>query len=557
MLRTLSLSLLFLTSITAVHADAPPPNKSILYNKQGQGIPESDVAKGKVNWRPLVAGQDDRYNGIAQIQTKEFDYHYGCSGALIDVGGGDDAPVYALTAAHCFFDEDPPHQRYQAGSRLKKIKAESPLDGSVSVARFQGQLSKAIPLPIKKLTYANHATEDLALVEVKTSKAKLRELNIHLYRLGTVSSRDFPFSTTLVGTPINGLDWKTQPPELSTCSLESAVYGLGHGYPKGFTFDCSVIGGTSGSPLFLKNNDKIIAVDSTGYDFKELKSFYKDSDLQDPSILPQNFSASTEHLVHCFDSNGKFDLDAAGCTLDKPCETKDTLACLKSNCEHGSGRACYDAAFLSPESSREELYKQSCELGDGIGCDAFAAAIYGEGKNAERLQEALLAERQGCDFGYGEACRYAGGMLEGLKANQADIDALAVQACREESGAACRYLGDKLLQAYVDSKGAGIAEHDHQMRNLLARACFLGDAWGCGHVGLSYLQGYDLTPSPEKGVHFLELGCKYENGWSCKALSLAYDKGLDGVKASPRKAKQYAAKACKLGEKDLCPQPKE
>ena len=67
------------------------------------------------------------------------------------------------------------------------------------------------------------------------------------------------------------------------------------------------------------------------------------------------------------------------------------------------------------------------------------------------------------------------------------------------------------------------------------------------------IEGQGTTADVEGGLKLWESTCSMEGGRdACGELARAYDKGTNGVKKNPKKAKELFGKACDLRDASAC-----
>ncbi len=83
------------------------------------------------------------------------------------------------------------------------------------------------------------------------------------------------------------------------------------------------------------------------------------------------------------------------------------------------------------------------------------------------------------------------------------------------------------------------------------KACSLGYASGCNHVGYMYDQGEGVHQNYKAARKYFTLACDYHNSTGCLNLGTLYKKG-QGVSQNDEKAKIYYQKSCSLGSQEGC-----
>ena len=130
------------------------------------------------------------------------------------------------------------------------------------------------------------------------------------------------------------------------------------------------------------------------------------------------------------------------------------------------------------------LYRQSCQLGDGEGCDRAGFILYqrsGEGNGSvgrKLLKEAQTLFQKGCRLGYGWSCLH-------------------------------------LAYSYQYPSSPKVAQFQ---LSLYRRGCRLGVAQGCLDAGDSYRWGEGVGRNLSEALFYYQLGCRIGKGEECLRL---------------------------------------
>ncbi|QKF91640.1 tetratricopeptide repeat protein [Campylobacter sp. CCUG 57310] len=150
-------------------------------------------------------------------------------------------------------------------------------------------------------------------------------------------------------------------------------------------------------------------------------------------------------------------------------------------CDMNLGDGCWNLGYLysyglgvkKDENRAFELYKRSCELRYGVGCEALALAYKDKKDEANYFKYLNLA----CQNGHVDSCSNIGYMYErgsGAQFNLLEAMKFYDMACKGEDQLACYALG------YIYEKGAeGIVAKPKEALRLYERACELGEKHSC------------------------------------------------------------------------------
>jgi serine/threonine-protein kinase len=114
------------------------------------------------------------------------------------------------------------------------------------------------------------------------------------------------------------------------------------------------------------------------------------------------------------------------------------------------------------------------------------------------------------------------------------------KACDGGSADVCHIL------ANMFSQGNGIAENQSDATKYYIKACDLGKAYDCGHVGFKYKFGREgVNQDYSKALEYFTKGCDKNNGTSCAGLGELYLNG-EGVEKNVEKANHFFGKSSAL-----------
>jgi hypothetical protein len=132
----------------------------------------------------------------------------------------------------------------------------------------------------------------------------------------------------MIGVPQSGVQRVKRFLRRSTCQLTGRANVREGGYEwfGSFRHQCSSVGGSSGSPMISVGTHEIVAINNTGVDDSALDS--PECAIDRPCEVAADGSVHTDYMSNyaervtdipsCFDAEGVFSLDVAGCKLARP-----------------------------------------------------------------------------------------------------------------------------------------------------------------------------------------------------------------------------------------------
>ena len=280
-----------------------------IYDSEGNKIHDSLVNSDQVNWTILTAESHSEYSGVGR--------YGGCTGTLIETGGGSGAPAYILTNGHCVgtgllspngvtIDQD--------ANNLKKMYFKYYVENDTEDFLIVNN---------KTIKFASMDGTDVAVVELDTTLSALKELGITAFTL-SATKPTLCTQARNVGVPLSGMREQNIGLRLSDCyigdevSLHEGVYR----FTESIRHRCSIVGGNSGSPIFNRQTGAIIGVVNTAVNDNEVNT--SDCALNKPCEISSSGATSTEpeenygqyidFLTGCF-SEGVFDIDLSTCEI--------------------------------------------------------------------------------------------------------------------------------------------------------------------------------------------------------------------------------------------------
>ncbi|MBC62211.1 MAG: hypothetical protein CMP11_07110 [Zetaproteobacteria bacterium] len=280
-----------------------------IYNCSNEKIPDSQVGSEDVAWLKLSYNNESHkfYNGVGRYGT--------CTGALIETNGNDSSPAYILTNGHCLGKLLP-----EEGVLFDKF-IENKL---MLFNTFYDSTGEQFSYSTQKIKYATMDKNDIAIIELEgVTLGTLKQLGFNAYEI----SQEEPLAGILienVGIPATGLSSSEKVLRKSVCTLNGTVNvqeGV-YNFATSYKHNCSIVGGSSGSPIFNRQTHEIIAVNNTTVNDsagnQEDCSINKPCEIIDQSIKTNVFSNYAQpvwFLSSCFTDEGVFDRLLESCSL--------------------------------------------------------------------------------------------------------------------------------------------------------------------------------------------------------------------------------------------------
>ncbi len=243
---------------------------------------------------------------------------------------------------------------------------------------------------------------------------------------------------------------------------------------------------------------------------------------------------------------------------------------FEQSCRQGHGFACADLAGLELAASHApraaELLEQACAAErsgagadgelcalaraleacprkDGAACTALGSAFQRHGQLGENLELERRYHDKGCKLGNGPACLALGSSYFGVESEQKRVSKLMDRACELGVAEGCAQIGYRYVAA------TGVAQDVPRGLRALERGCMLGSAGACRRIAGHYAYGEDRDAA--RSLALARQGCELDDGWSCDHVGFAYEYGEEAPQ-DPAKAREFYARACRLGEQASC-----
>lgn len=284
----------------------------------------------------------------------------------------------------------------------------------------------------------------------------------------------------------------------------------------------------------------------------------------------------------------RFDQNVDRAHDERFCAEGEVKACasLGSTLMHGKGIG------VDLKGARDPL-RAACIGGEKYGCRDLAKLLLQlePAPTAAETAEGVEAEKRACELGMAVSCKRLGDLhLVGLVVPRSVDAAVAAyqRACMlptkgndtplgcQEAGAIARQQGKEgaLVAELVFQDGCARGDKDscrglqsmgkstagfeknvdrHEaLRSSIERCEKKGDNDACGAAGFALL----TTGTPEQraqSAKYFELACDGGRAAGCRQLAVSYNTGKGGVARDPARAAELFARACAMGEREVCP----
>lgn len=265
------------------------------YNGPPTNLPAGEEAPSNAN------GETQDLAAVLTVMSNGF-----CSAALIDVGGADDAPAYALTAGHCT----------GAPWSAHSVTVDAPFEGSGATANDfwdTWQTDASIHLEVSRIEYSTMHVHDLGILRLQESVGELRRLGLTPYPLADALPEPGK-KISIVGHP-NGDSLRRSTCTASPLTFEAEDEFWMQSSPNGCP---DIAPGSSGSPVF-DGKGRIWGVVSTASGTAVPCSLDNPCDMASVGLvnaLDTSYAAPAVGLNGCF-KDGVFALEQETCPLPR------------------------------------------------------------------------------------------------------------------------------------------------------------------------------------------------------------------------------------------------
>ncbi len=287
-------------------------NLEAIFDCDGNKLSDTEANSQEVNWiKPSYYKEaHKRMNGVGRLS--------GCTASLVDTETKVAAsPAYLITNGHCLGKQG------FLPSDKAVFNETSP---SVMIFSYYFDFPQNIArknYKVKNVPYASMSETDVALIELDgVTFQELREKEITAYKLAKTT----PKSGTKIeniGIPMSGLKEITLRQSLCTLGDEVSILEGPFSFPTSRRLKCSILPGSSGSPVFDDKTKEIIGVmnttvndSSSGIDDCAInKPCEVDSNNSRTVNTETNYMQTTSFLAKCFTDKGVFDKNLDSCQL--------------------------------------------------------------------------------------------------------------------------------------------------------------------------------------------------------------------------------------------------
>lgn len=294
----------------------PALASAAIYDRAGNKLPDTESNSREVNWEPLSIATAGKRNGVGVVRINRS----WCSGTLIAQPGSANDPkasAYVVTNGHCIGGGLPDPGEIIAGAAPRVPNYQFHLNF------YRDSMNKVRRIDVKRIAYATMKSTDIAVLELAIPLQQLRAEGFHPIEMATTALQPGE-KVENIGNPVSGM--RELYMRRSTCEAGATVnFREGDFHFEGANrHRCSIMGGSSGSPLISLETGRLVAVVNTAVDDEPGEVCSLDHPCEvaaDGTItmLPQeNYAQRTFAIPSCFDPMGAFDLSLTGCQLEKP-----------------------------------------------------------------------------------------------------------------------------------------------------------------------------------------------------------------------------------------------
>lgn len=290
--------------------------QAAIYDRKGNKIPDEAVNSTDVDWELLSAQNSKIYNGVGLFDKAGEGF---CTAFFLNTKGDDRAPAYAVTNGHCAILPNFP--------KATEIITNRPTDIVFKLNYFVNTKNQVKTVPIKRIVYATMKGTDLTIFELNTTFKQLVQAGFTPLDIDPIPP-SFGEPVKVIGVPGSGVRRSLRYLHKATCetgvsvNLNEDVYQ----WKNSVRHRCSTIGGMSGSPMISRKTNRVIAIVNTGVNDDALEqaecSWNRPCEISSNGrrlTLPaENYAQRVDAIPTCFDNQGRFNLNLAACSLEKP-----------------------------------------------------------------------------------------------------------------------------------------------------------------------------------------------------------------------------------------------
>lgn len=252
-------------------------------------------------------GSLDTLKGIAKLDGAS-----NCTGTFIQTSEQADAPAYIITNGHCAQDWHP-------NDVYRDVPAAEGYTATFNY--FIDTQDAQVTVPAKRIVYSTMKGRDVAIVELDTTVGELTGQGIQPFAIANTAPA--PTTVSVFGVPVTGLLSEESYLRREDCSMngQADLLEFQWHFVDAFRNTCrDIFGGSSGSPVFAENSHAIFAlINTTTVGGEFACALGVPCEVTETGIqMHANTSYATPifGVSNCFDSQGRFNLDASNCPLD-------------------------------------------------------------------------------------------------------------------------------------------------------------------------------------------------------------------------------------------------
>lgn len=283
-------------------------NLNAIFDSGGFKLPDSDVNSSEVNWLILNGDQHSFFNGVGRYGN--------CTGTLVDSSELSTAPAYVITNGHCVSTS----LISATGVLLNQAEDSSK---RMIFHYYKGFSTETVEIVRnKEITFASMDQTDAALVELNITLGELKSIGICPFSIAATKP-SIQQKVQVVGVPLTGMNSSNYGLRLSNCQIGETVSVRegNYNFTESFRHRCSIVGGSSGSPVFETNTYSIVGLVNTAVEDSALNN--ENCTLSKPCEVSasgdistntdDNYGQTIEYLSGCFDETGVFNHQLSSC----------------------------------------------------------------------------------------------------------------------------------------------------------------------------------------------------------------------------------------------------
>lgn len=290
--------------------------QAAIYDRKGNKLPDEAVNSPAVDWELLEAQNSKSYNGVGIFEKAGDGF---CTAFFLNTKGDDNAPAYAVTNGHCAVLPEFP--------KATEIITNRPSELVFKLNYFVNSKSFVRTIPVRQIVYATMKGTDITVFELDTTFKKLVKAGFTPLEIDPRPA-SFGEPVKVIGIPGTGVQRSRRYLHKAVCETGQSVNLIEDVYQwqNSVRHRCSTIGGMSGSPMISQKTNRVVAIVNTGVNDDALAqpecSWNRPCEVSNNGkklTLPEeNYAQRVNAIPTCFDPKGVFNLNLAGCTLEKP-----------------------------------------------------------------------------------------------------------------------------------------------------------------------------------------------------------------------------------------------